>query len=127
MTDCLTAASDRVRKKLTKPTRRQKSDGARTQHYKTQASQNQLSTVVRFGVARGRIALHSAQPHQGHEGALLKPALGPLGSKDAYEVLYLLLAQLQGERNIKIRLPDVPVVFWNFIFEDGVVTKRIPG
>src|SRR5271154_4587086 len=83
--------------------------------------------VKSFGISAGSVAFHPAQPHEREKSFLVKPTLGPLGLERIHNDLYLPLILLRLKWNKHVRPSHVAVVLRNFIFQNHMISKRIPG
>jgi hypothetical protein len=90
-------------------------------------AQEHLATVERLGKSGGRSGLDAPNPHQPLEKVLGKPRLSPLRRKVAQQQLTLSPANRGGERKEYIGRPQVGVKFRDLVFQDEVMTERIPG
>lgn len=90
-------------------------------------SQDQFATVESLGVTARSIAFHSPQSHEGEKCFRFKPALAVLGLKSIHDELDLFLTRLRPEGHKNAGPPQVAVVFWDFVLQNQMVPKRIPG
>src|SRR5262245_46786595 len=89
--------------------------------------QHHFPTVKRLGIAAWGVAFHPPQTHQGKKSVLLEPVFAVLGLKGVHDVGDLPLVYFRFERYELARLSHVAVVLWNFILENQMVAKCIPG
>src|ERR1700719_1958091 len=89
--------------------------------------QFQLASIKSFGISAGRVALHPPQSHDREESLGFKPMLPVLRFKGLHEVFDLFLTDLFSEGYKDVRLSHVTVIFRNFVFENQMIAKRVPG
>src|SRR4051812_32384566 len=89
--------------------------------------ENGLAAVEGLRVARGRIGLQAPEPEDGHERLFVEPMLLSLRSEAIDNMTDLCRADRLCQRNKEIRSAHIAVVFRDLIFQDQVVSKRIPG
>ena len=89
--------------------------------------QHQFATMICFRVIAGRIAFHPSQPHQGEKRIFLKPVLSVLGFEGIQCVANFPLILIQFEWNEQVWPPHISIVLGNLVFEDQVVSKRVPS
>ena len=80
-----------------------------------------------FGKASGRVGFNATQPEQAKKEVFGKPLFAPLRSEKAHERSDLAFGNRFGERDKKIRLAQVRIIFGNLVFHDEMITKGIPG
>src|SRR5579863_1459697 len=90
-------------------------------------SEDELTAVERLSVPAGSIAFHPAQSEKCEKSVLLEPMLATLGRESIHQIANLLLNDLGFKWHKDAGSSHVPVVLRNFILEDQVVSKRVPG
>src|SRR6266496_1028551 len=80
-----------------------------------------------FGPTSGRIGFDAAQAKQAEKQVLGKPLFVALSAEVFHEPLDFFAANGVGERGKKIGRTEVRIVLGNFVFEDKMVSERIPG
>ena len=69
---------------------------------------------------------HPAQSHQSKESVTIEPVLVALRPEIPAQVVRFFLRQLFVELHEEIRRSEVPVIFWNFIFQYQMIPERVP-
>ena len=89
-------------------------------------SDHDFTCMKRFSPSVGRIALDPANAHEAVKRTRSKPASRTLRSEVMHQQFDLPVRLCARERNVHVRRPEIPFIFRNFVFEDQVITKRIP-
>src|SRR6476661_2797944 len=87
----------------------------------------EFACVECLGIAGWCSRLHSAQPQQGKERLGNEPRPVPLAAKVNHERGHLGLSLFATKGNEQTRVPQVRVVFWDFILQNEVVPEGVPG
>src|SRR5277367_4290180 len=86
-----------------------------------------LPCVEPLRVAAGGVRLHAPDPHEAQEGFPVEPSLGALRCKRLEQIIDLLLVERCFQWHKQVWPTDVAVVLWNFVFENEMVSKGVPG
>src|SRR6266853_923929 len=89
--------------------------------------QHQFATEESLGITAESVAFHTPQSHEREKCLRLKPLLGALGLEGVHDQVDLFFADFGGERHENARLPHVAIIFGNFVFQNHMVAKSIPG
>ena len=80
-----------------------------------------------LGITGRRPRFDTAQTHQAIEHVFGKPMLIPLCPEITHQPLHFPATNCIGQWHEKVRLVQVGVVLRNFVFQDQMVAKSIPG
>src|SRR5262249_53242879 len=89
--------------------------------------QNELSPMESFGVARRRVALNAAKAQVAAKQVRIEPLAIALRREALEKGCDFQVDRRRRQRTIHSGLRQIPVVFRDFVFQDRLTAKRIPG
>ncbi len=80
-----------------------------------------------LGVVARAVAFHAAKAHQSQERFALEPMFGTLRGEGLKKIVDFVFVQRRVERDENVGAAHVAVVLGNFVFENEVIAKGVPG
>src|SRR5262245_7227428 len=91
------------------------------------ASDERLSRMAGFRITARCVALDAVQQHEPEKCFLGEPALRTLRAKATHQQPHLAARIGARERNEQIGSAEIAVEFRDLVFENPVITERVPG
>lgn len=90
-------------------------------------SQHELSAIETLSKSVRRIRFDAPEALKGQKSVLSKPVFGALGSKRLADISCFSFTSPAIQAHEEIGRAKIAVVLWNFVLQDEVVAKCIPG